>query len=88
VETGASQYFAILDEGDRRGPFHSMMEPVALLKQISRDRGHTQAQARDFFHFQSAVEQVETLNGEEKCFRVGWLDRERTGRLKLPRKMK
>ena len=52
-------YFAVIHDDDRWGPFESMHEPMALLSQTSRDRGHTEEQAENFFFHQSAVEQVD-----------------------------
>ncbi len=74
------EYFAVLDGNDRRGPFVSMREPVEILKQTSRDRDYTEEQAQHFFLNESAVEQVETVGGNEECFRMGWLAREKAGR--------
>jgi hypothetical protein len=44
-----TEYFAVLDDNDRRGPFESMNEPVEILKKTSSDRGYTDAQAQNFF---------------------------------------
>jgi len=79
------EYFAVLDDNDRRGPFESMNEPVEILKKTSSDRGYTDAQAQNFFLHHSAVEQVDTVGGKTECFRLGWLAREESGRNeKLP----
>ncbi len=78
-----TEYFAVLDDFDRRGPFETMREPVALIKQASKALGHTDEQAQHFFLYQSAVEQVDTVDGKEECFRVGWQTRERSGREEL-----
>jgi hypothetical protein len=51
-----TEYFAVLDDFDRRGPFSTMREPVALIKQASKDLGHTEKEAPQFFLYQSAVE--------------------------------
>ncbi len=75
-----TEYFAVLDDHDRRGPFESIHEPVEILKQTSRDRGYTDAQAQNFFLHQSAVEQVDTVGDKKECFRLGWLAREESGR--------
>jgi hypothetical protein len=75
-----TEYFAVLGDNDRRGPFASMHEPVELLKQASRDRGDTEEQAQHFFLNQSAVEEVVTVDGKTECFRLGWLAREKAGR--------
>ena len=74
-----TEYFAVLDDHDRRGPFQSMHEPVELLKQTSRDRGYTEEQAQNFFLHQSAVEQVDTIGDKTECFRLGWQAREKSG---------
>ena len=79
-----TEYFAVLDDDDRRGPFDTMQEPVALLKANSKARGHTDEQARYFFFHQSAVEQVETVDGKVECFRLGWQAREQSGREASP----
>jgi hypothetical protein len=81
VATGAPEYFAVLDDDNRRGPFHSMGEAGGFLRHVSRYLGHTNEQAHHFFAHESAIEQVETLDGREQRVRVGWLEREKTGRL-------
>ena len=53
-----------------------MREPVALIKQASKDLGHTEEEAQQFFLHQTAVEQVEMVNGKAECFRLGWQARE------------
>jgi hypothetical protein len=75
-----TEYFAVIDDDDRWGPFDTMQETVALLKESSRSRGHTHDQARHFFLHESSVEQVETLDGRVDCFRLGWVQREESGR--------
>jgi len=74
------EYFAVVDVLDRRGPFDSASESVELIKQTSRDRGHTDEQGQYYFLYQSAVEKVETVDGKRECFRLGWLAREKAGR--------
>ena len=74
-----TEYFAVLDDHDRLGPFESMHEPVEILKQTSRDRGYTDEQAQHFFLHHSAVEQVDTIGDKSECFRLGWLAREKSG---------
>ena len=74
-----TEYFAVLDDDDRRGPFDTMQEPVALLKANSKARGHTDEQAQHYFLNQSAVEQVETVEGKVECIRLGWMNREKSG---------
>ena len=78
-----TEYFAVLDDFDRRGPFETMREPVALIKQASKALGHTDEQAQHFFLHQSALERVDTVDGKQECFRVGWQARERSGREEL-----
>ena len=78
-----TEYFAVTDDDDRRGPFDTMEEPVALLKENSRARGHTREQARHFFLYQSAVEQEDSVDGKVECFRLGWLAREESGAKEL-----
>jgi hypothetical protein len=75
-----TEYFAVIDDDNRRGPFDTMHEPIALLKQASRDRGYTDEQANHFFLHQSAVEQVDTVGGKVECFSLGWRAREESGR--------
>jgi hypothetical protein len=74
-----TEYFAVLDDFDRRGPFDTMQEPVALIKKASKDLGHTPEQAEQYFLHQSAVEQVDIVNGKPECFRLGWQAREASG---------
>ena len=74
-----TQYFAVLDDFDRRGPFDTMQEPVDLIKKASKDLGHTKEEAQQFFLHQTAVEQVDVINGKPECFRLGWQAREASG---------
>jgi hypothetical protein len=74
-----TEYFAVLGENDRRGPFCSIRESVSLLKKISRTRGHTDEQAYNFILHQSSVERVETVDGKVECQRVSWQAREESG---------
>jgi hypothetical protein len=60
------QYFVTIHDDDCWGPFDSLREPMALLNQTSRDRGHTDEQAQHFFLHQSTVESVET-GGSDAC---------------------
>ena len=53
----------MIHQDDRWGPFDSIHEPIALLNLASKDRGHTDAEAYDFFCHQSAIEQMEDGNG-------------------------
>jgi hypothetical protein len=80
TDCSTTEYFAVLSDGDRRGPFDSVSEPIRILKQTSRDLGHTDDEARHFFLHESAIEQVETVDGKTDCFRLGWLAREESGR--------
>jgi hypothetical protein len=59
-----TQYFAVIDGGERWGPFDTTFEPVALLKEAFRFRGHTAEEARYFFLHESSVERVETPDPE------------------------
>jgi hypothetical protein len=54
-----SQYFAVIHDDDRWGPFDSIHEPLALLNQSSRDRNHSDEQAYDFFTNGSAIRVVD-----------------------------
>jgi hypothetical protein len=74
-----TQYFAVLDDFDRRGPFDTLQEPVALIKKASKDLGHTKEEAQQFFLYRTAVEQVDVVNGKPECFRLGWQAREASG---------
>jgi hypothetical protein len=71
-----TEYFAVLDDNNRRGPFDSIRESVSHLKETSRARGHTDEQAYNFFLHQSSVERVETVDGKVECSRLGWQARE------------
>jgi hypothetical protein len=53
------QYFAVIHDDDRWGPFESIHEPVALLNLSSRDRGHTEEEAHYFFRHGCALEHVD-----------------------------
>src|SRR5450432_3483595 len=75
-----TQYFARIDNDDCWGPFDSIHEPIAILKQASKDREHSNEQACYFFLHQSALEQVEIVNGEKERIRLGWLARDQSGR--------
>jgi hypothetical protein len=57
-----TQYYAVIHDDDRWGPFDSIHEPLALLSLSSRDRGHTVEQAHNFFLRESALEQIEVLD--------------------------
>jgi hypothetical protein len=78
-----TQYFAVLENEDRRGPFDTIGEACRLLKRISRDRGHTPDQALQFFLHTSAVEQVDTLHGKPECFQPGWLAEEKSSPIEI-----
>ncbi len=74
------QYYAVIDDDCRTGPFDTLQESIALLKGNSKARGHTPEQARHFFLHESSVEQVETIDGKVDCVRLGWLVRQESGR--------
>jgi hypothetical protein len=74
-----TEYFAVLDDNDRRGSFDSIGESVSLLNETSRVRGHKDEQAYNFILHQSSVECVETVDGKVECSRVGWQAREKAG---------
>jgi hypothetical protein len=74
-------YFAVIDdEKQRRGPFATMQEASAILKEASRIRGYTDEIARHFFLYESSVVAVQIVNGQTESFNVGWLAREESGR--------
>ena len=75
-----TEYFAVIDDDDRWGPFDTLREPIALLKESSKARGHTDDQARHFFLHESSVQQVDTVDGKVDCICLGWLGREESGR--------
>jgi hypothetical protein len=74
------EYFAVLDEHERQGPFRSMRESIDILKRTSKARGHTKEEAQHFFLHQSAVEMEDTDGENMECIRLGWLAREEAGR--------
>jgi hypothetical protein len=74
-----TQYYAVLDDFDRRGPFDTLQEPVDLIRKASKDLGHTKGEAQHFFLYQTAVEKVDFVNGKRECFRLGWQAREASG---------
>ena len=65
------QCFAVIDDSDRRGPFDSADETVTLIKEVSRSRGHTHEEAHHSFLYESAVEQVATIDGKVECVLLG-----------------
>ncbi len=75
-----TEYFAVIDDEGRRGPFATMEQAASFLKEASRARRHTNLQARDFFLFESSVVQVEEMDGQLEFFNLGWLAREESGR--------
>ena len=76
-----TEYFAVIDdEKQRRGPFATMHEASAILKEASRLRGYTDEIARHFFLCESSVVEVQIVNGHMEFFNVGWLAREESGR--------
>ena len=44
-----TEYYAVIGDCTRSGPFYSIGEACRLLKQSSRDRGHTDEEAQHFF---------------------------------------
>jgi hypothetical protein len=79
-----TEYFAVIDdEKQRRGPFVTMQEASAILKEASRLRGYTDEQTRHFFLHESSVVEVQVVNGQMEFFNVGWLAREESGREEL-----
>jgi hypothetical protein len=76
-----TEYFAVIDdENQRRGPFATMREASAVLKEASRSRGYTNEEARHFFLCESSVVEVQVVNGQMEFFNVGWLAREEAKR--------
>ena len=72
-----TEYFAVIDdEKQRRGPFGTMQEASAILKEAARVRGYTDEKARHFFLSESSVVEVQVVNGQMEFFNVGWLARE------------
>jgi len=78
-----TEYFAVIDADERRGPFPSMLQAGSLLKQVSQDRGHTDEQARHFFLHESAVEMLKTVDGNSERVRLIWMGRQESGRKEL-----
>ena len=79
-----TEYFAIMDEDRlRRGPFATMQDAVLFLKETSRDRGHTDEKAQEFYLHETAIVKVEPSTGHEDVFNLSWLARELSGRRKL-----
>lgn len=68
-----TEYFALINADDRRGPFSSMLQAGSLLKQVSQERGHTDAQACHFLSHDSAVEMLKTADGHTERIRLVWL---------------
>jgi hypothetical protein len=58
-----TKFFAVIHDDDRWGPFESLHEPMALLNQSSRDRGHNDEEAHHFFLNESSVEMVDDDEG-------------------------
>jgi hypothetical protein len=77
-----TEYFAVTDDdGVRSGPFHTIGNASRFLKKVASDRGYSDEEAREFFLRDSAVVMVETVNGKVDFTNVGWLAREKSGRL-------
>jgi len=79
-----TEYFAVIDDEGRMGPFATMHEASVVLKEASKHRCHTDEQARQFFLNGSAVVKVETKNGNAVFFNLGWPAREKPARQELP----
>jgi hypothetical protein len=82
-----TEYYAVIDDQGRTGPFQTMQEASRVLKDASKSRGHTDAQARQFFLYESSVVEVQSLNGQQEFFNLGWLARDESGREELPSEM-
>jgi hypothetical protein len=79
-----TEYYAVIDDLGRKGPFTTMQEASTVLKDASKARGHTDEQAIHFFLHESSVVEVLTLNGQQEFFNLGWLAREKSGREDSP----
>lgn len=79
-----TEYFAVINADDRRGPFNSMLQAGSLLKEVSQDRGHTDEQARHFFIHESAVEMLKTVDGNAERVRLIWMGRKESERKEQP----
>jgi hypothetical protein len=75
-----TEFYAIIDDLRRDGPFTTMQGASAVLKKASRARGYTDEQARRFFLQESSVIKLQNLNGRQEIINVGWLAREESGR--------
>jgi hypothetical protein len=75
-----TEYYAVIDDLGRTGPFASMHEASAVLKDASMARGHTEEEATHFFLHESSVVEVQCRDGQLEFFNVGWLARENSGR--------
>jgi len=78
------EYFAVIDDEGRKGPFATVREAATVLTEASKQRGHTDEQARQFFLDGSAVVKVETKNGKVVFSSFDWLAREEPARQELP----
>jgi hypothetical protein len=74
------EYYAVIDDLGRKGPFTTMLEASSVLKDASKARGHTDEEAIHFFLHESSVVEVQNLNGQQEFFNLGWLAREQSGR--------
>jgi hypothetical protein len=75
------KFFAVVGPTERRGPFLTIKEAIALLRDISEKRGYTAEQAHHFFVSGSAIEEEHNVGDKIEYFRLGWLAREQWGRL-------
>jgi len=71
-----TEYFAVIDDEGRTGPFRTMQEAAAILEDASVARGHTDEEARNFFLDESSVVKVQIVDGKMEFFNLGWLARE------------
>jgi hypothetical protein len=74
------EYYAVIDDLGRTGPFPTMLEASSVLKDASKARGHTDEESIHFFLHESSVVEVQNLSGKLEFFNVGWLAREKSGR--------
>jgi hypothetical protein len=75
-----TEFYAVIDDQGRTGPFTTMHEAASVLKEASKVRGHTDEEAQRFFLHESSVVEVDNLNGGQEFFNVGWQAREESGR--------
>jgi hypothetical protein len=75
-----TEYYAVIDDQGRTGPFQSMHEASRVLRETSRLRGYTDERAHQFFLNESSIIKVEDVHGQLESFNLGWLAREASGR--------